>query len=900
MRATFAFAPANHCPLPVNHDGRPLAQPSRAVRLVCGLMEAIVLALVCLSPWPFGSVEPDAELALYAGVAVLLALWAVRWLLERRLTWAKCPVVLCLAALTLFGVWQLTPLPEGLLEWVAPATARTYDRLLPAQAEVLSAAEAGERTAPLGPGTISLNPGRTRQELARILAVFLLFAVVRNNTASPAALYRLSLAVTVNGALLAFFALVQFFSSSSDTVYWRYPSGGNVFGPFICRNHFAFYTNLCLGLGVGLFLCRRRPATGPVSQSHVGIGPAGSLLQNPIAVWTSGALALMLAGVACCQSRGGMLALAGGAVVCLAVACRRSGLLARPGAVLVPVGLALALVAWVGLERVGERFATVWKGQALEQSRLPLWSRTLPLAAEFPMWGTGYGTFETVEPLRRHEPADDLVYTNAENDYLEALVEGGLVRLALSLAAVALVFWLGWRAVTRPAGPGGGGLALGALFGFSTLAIHSFGDFGLHTPAIAVLATVLCAHLCALGSAPGGGPAPAGAAYTWRLGGLAPVAGAVVAVACGLVLCQAGWRAYRVYQLRHQANHLGDTPTDQRAAIACLEEAARLDPEAARLQVDIARIYMDRFMDRYKELAADLDDQNMLAEAAQAVVAPAAPMGPAQVPAWVAASVARQEHRSRAEAALVRRHLVPALRHLVRARALCPLLPEPHLYLADYGDKLPRAEARAAYLERAALLTPSHASVWFQCGQEYLAGPADRAWACWRRSLELSDVYLGPIAQQGAERLGPEGLLQQVLPKRPAILVAAALELYPDPSPKRRPFLEQALALLERQLHPLRPEDLRSKAQAHAALGQPAQAISAYRAALAQQPDQEGWHFELAGLLYRQGSLAALAEAYRELQTVVRLQPDHAAAKELLETVKRRLAASRDTGEDPQ
>ena len=72
------------------------------------------------------------------------------------------------------------------------------------------------------------------------------------------------------------------------------------------------------------------------------------------------------------------------------------------------------------------------------------------------------------------------------------------MRLAISLLAIGLVFRFGYRAVRRFDGEPTGGLALGALFGFTTLVIHSIGDFGLHLPAIALLATVLCC--------PAGGP----------------------------------------------------------------------------------------------------------------------------------------------------------------------------------------------------------------------------------------------------------------------------------------------------------------------------------------------------------------------------------------------------------
>ena len=101
---------------------------------------------------------------------------------------------------------------------------------------------------------------------------------------------------------------------------------------------------------------------------------------------------------------------------------------------------------------------------------------------------------------------------------------------------------------------------------FTTLVIHSFGDFGLHIPAIALLATVLAAHLCGLeqedrGLAQGSAaaePRSGGDEYRLRIGGLAPFLGAATAVALGLVLCGAGWRAHRVDRLRVAAS-LGGT-----------------------------------------------------------------------------------------------------------------------------------------------------------------------------------------------------------------------------------------------------------------------------------------------------------------------------------------------------
>jgi tetratricopeptide (TPR) repeat protein len=844
-------------------------------------------------------VDPEFEYFLVVGVAVLVGFWGLRMVLEGRLTWVKCPVTLCLAGLILTAVWQLVPLPSPLLGWISPATARLYEQLLPSQREVLPDGAAGDAAISAG-STLSLYPGQSRQELMRLLAVFLLFAVVRNNVASSASLWRLSLAALINGIALSLFALVQFFTSPSDLIYGTYHSPNQCFGPFTCKNHFAFYINTCAGLGLGLLLgCRYFRARDPAERSKASKGPElsgspGGLLQDPPALWICAALALMVSSMVFALSRGGVVALLAGAIACLGIQLWRSARLSRLGVGLLIVLIAFALLHWFGWQRVETRLASIWKGKALQESRLPLWLRVLPSVKDFPIWGTGLGTFQYVEPLYRRTAAEEtLAYSNAENDYLEALIEGGVLRLVLSGVAVALVLRFGYRAVCRHEGGWRGGLAMGALVAFITLAVESFGDFGLHIPAIAVLATVLCAQLCALGR-PGSGPAQE---YSVRAWGLAPLAGAALAVVFGLALWHDAWKAREVQELWSGAEQFGQRadPARQARQLELLETAVRLTPESALLEAMTAQAYLDVYRDRRNELldaARSMDGSQAVAELALAAVPPSAAS-----PLLVASSAQRlaesaeKEITPDEEAPLVGRHLLPALRHFIQARDLCPLLPEPHRCLADHADKLHRGDRRLAYLERAAWVVPSDPVLWYLLGEEHLESQPGRTWESWRRSLELSGQYLGPIVHKSAEALGPTGLLNEVLPDRPAILLAAATELYPEPSEERGPFLQKALLLLETQSRPWKGEDLHLQAQIQLAMDRPEEAMGTFRAALATNPMQVEWRFELAQVLHQLGHFH---QAGRELRSLLSHQPGHARARDLLTEIEPKLEETRD------
>jgi O-antigen ligase/tetratricopeptide (TPR) repeat protein len=829
-----------------NPDACPSAH-DRAVTVILRGMEGVLLLLVILSPWCYGAVHPGFEFLLDAGIGVLLLLWAVRMLLEGQLTWKKSPVAVCLAGLFLLGIWQVTPLPRSWLAPLSPATARLYDQLLPAEPEVLSAGvERPSASAPPG-STLSLYPGVTRKELARLLAVFLVFAFVRNNLVSTAALMRLSIVALVNGAMLSLFALAQFFSAPPKTVYWIYPTLGQVFGPFINRNHFPYYVNMCIGLGLGLLVSRgARRQSGSLDAE-----PSGSLLRvlhDPASLWICAALGLMMSSVALCRSRGGMLALVGAAVVCAILGRLRLGGSFRLGAGLLIGAVTLSLTCWFGLGLVKTRLDTFWSGEAFD-NRMPLWMRSLPIAADYPLGGTGYGTYGHVEPLYRTDvpPAEAaLLYDHAHNDYLEILIEAGVPGLVLVLLVVAVVYRLGYRTLGADRGSSAAGLTLGALFAFTTVVLHSIGDFGMHVPAIALLTTVVVAHLCARGRSAQARIEE----YRLRLGGVAPLLGAAAALALALMICAAAWKAHRIDRLEDAAVRAGDdTEEHLRRRVVLLAAAGAIGRDDAALHEELGHARKQLF-----ERANHGRPPTRRTEAAQAL---------------------------------------PVLQAYLQARDACPLLMDAQLGLAELAPQLARGDTREAYLHRAKLLARDRADRWYLCGRiELDADRPEDAWASWRRSLELSEDYLTLILPRSAARLNTDALLEKVLPDRASTLLAATFHLHPDlgATEERRPFLEKALRVLAAKDGPLDSEDLRAKALVHKAMDQPEASVAAYRKLLGREPRRIEWRFEFARYLQ---DLHRLDECHRELVIVLNQDPNNGPARKLMETVMQDLLRER-------
>jgi O-antigen ligase/tetratricopeptide (TPR) repeat protein len=881
------------------------------IQYLRGAMEVVVLAMAALSPWAFGGVDPVFELALAAGVGILLALWAGVAVLNGRFSWLRCPVTACLAAIFLVGVLQLLPLPTWVLTVVSPGTAWAHTKLEPSQPEQLTPDEAV--AAPAALHAISVYPHATRAELFRWLGVLVLFAVVRNHVASTASLRRLTIVMTVNGALLAVVGLAQAFSSQKGLLYWSYPSAGLIFGPFINRNHFAGYLNLCIALGAGLLLLtgpseldkRRtiiRKPNAPqeqVEEEGVVFSPL-AVLHSPPQLWTSAALALMFAGLVCSLSRGGVAALLVALTVTLVLrlVVGKTWRLRRLEFLVVPAVLVLALLAWLGVKPLETRLGAAFKGDTIEDNRWQLWGDLMHLVPRFPVFGSGFGTISYIEPLVRSrgtfmssgdvaEP--NYVIEHAHNDYLEALIEGGILRFGLTLLLVGLVFAEGFRALRRFAGRTPGAYAFAGMLGFLALAFHSAVDFSLTTPAVAVLAAVVVAQLLSLNRADPTVPVSAShhRVVTMHLPPLGQAAVVATALLLGAVLVLHAWQADRVHRLRVGAflalKPSSSQPPDYKEGLTYLQAAANADPADADLQLELGQVYLDAGEAvRQAELKLLQNQRSRdwhlyLAVLEVGTADPAAAL--VSVLAWNAPVAGRDQLPLKTRERLFDEFVVPGLRHMALARRLCPLLARPHIRFAAHAADLVHADQPEVYWERARLVAPSDADLWYYSGVQQLKdGKREEAFKSWKRSLELSRRHLDAILDAAIPRLGADvaqragHLMDEVLPDDAEVYLRAALKLDPDQQTlgQLKPLLEHGLKLLTDRTDALSAREYYLRARFRQFLGQTDSALRDYEQALTMAPNQPEWRIQFKDLLIDQEKWK---EALRELEILKRQAP---------------------------
>lgn len=466
------------------------------------LLDRGVLALLCLTPLAFGSVLKWSVCLLELHSFLLLALLLVRRLRhgDEPSSSARNPFMapLLMAVLLFYSLCllQIVPLPPWLVELLSPEAHGIHTTMGGAEPDAWR--------------TISVAPYATLQELLLFLAYAAVFTVVAVRVRSRAQ-YRRIVHLLVGLAVgMVLLALLQK-AFWNGRIYWIYPvdpyleSGSGIWGPYINRNHFAGYLELVIPLALGMLLY-----LSPAASSTPGAPAGGALFRflsssrlGERALW--GMLSLVLVAALCATlSRGAMVGCLFSFVLLTGMAlCRRS--LRGRTSLLLAVALLLVLVvvaaAWGRLE---DRFESL---DVQHVSRLDAWTDAMGLVRDFPLTGSGLGSFEAA--FRRYQAhMTGGIFDHAHNDYLELLTDVGLLGFIPALAALLLFVASLARRWRLRRGRFATCLGAGGLCSLAALAVHSFTDFNLRIPANALLAVVIAALTHALlFSVPSGGKA---------------------------------------------------------------------------------------------------------------------------------------------------------------------------------------------------------------------------------------------------------------------------------------------------------------------------------------------------------------------------------------------------------
>jgi O-antigen ligase len=373
---------------------------------------------------------------------------------------------------------QILPVPTPLLDLLSPH-AQSARRAL-----ALAPQPGG------GIHTVSVDAGATLWAAVVLIGAFGLFWAARAQFAAGG-LRLTARAIASTGLAVSLLAIAQA-ATAGRRIYWTFPTevqGPLPFGPFVNRNHFATWVVMALPLTFGYIAAHARAhaarATAPV---HPRARIAHAV--DPRTAWLALAATLMLVALLLSLSRSGALALGLSAMAALWATRRSIDARQWRWCVAGVMGLSLFALLWSDLPAIADRLAGARTGLA---DRLTIWRDTLPVVRDFPLTGTGAGTYQIVMVV--YQKANRAVYFNqAHNHYLQVAAEGGLLLVVPTcLALVALV-----RTAFRRIADDQSALRwirVGAATGLGAVALQSVWETGLVMPANAALAAVLAAVL---------------------------------------------------------------------------------------------------------------------------------------------------------------------------------------------------------------------------------------------------------------------------------------------------------------------------------------------------------------------------------------------------------------------
>jgi len=408
----------------------------------------ILLALLlAVNAVAFAGVDPISRF-LTAGLVLLLIIDMTEVV--------EVPRRVRLAATGLVGlvVLQLLPLPAGLRHLIQPGFA-----------------EVGHP----GWAPLSLAPWSTLLELSGLVVAAGIALVAARMAASRSGLPFLLASIAATGAVVAMLGLVSEAGAPSDVLLIRSNTvGGNPYGPFVNRNHFAQCMELTMPAAAVLLV---------VAARHLLLPGVARRRATMIVLATGVTLAIGAAAVLRCGSRGGVMFILIATAITLILWRRR---VLRPGwRVLTAAGVILLLVvglAWSRLPDLKEGFAELFVLEGVDgNTRWDLWAGTVDVALRSPVVGSGLGSYRHVIGLDKPATGSQ-VLLQAHNDWLEWGAETGIIGIGLlALFVLAMARSIRPSHVRRLRYDYRYPIA-GAALALLATALHETMGFGLQTP----------------------------------------------------------------------------------------------------------------------------------------------------------------------------------------------------------------------------------------------------------------------------------------------------------------------------------------------------------------------------------------------------------------------------------
>ncbi len=444
-----------------------------------------LLMLMVWLPLPLGSNR-------YWAIGLIL-LWAITLLVGVAFAW-RCHWADALQRFALFR-WPLGLLACMVLwSWLQNVSMPT------SWLQVLSPMAAAAQL-PAEHGTLSIDIFQSRTMASLAFAYFAIFVVVLLTVRDTVRLGQLAQALVFSGVLQAVLGAVLFSIQAKYQIFFVPVSHSRMIGSFVYHNSLAGYLCMCLSIGIGLMLARLGDAESHNGQWKAHVVAAIAFVLSP-KMRLRLLLIVMVIALVLTRSRMGNAALFVSMITVGFVAI----LVARknaPQTIVLITSLiiidVLVIGSWVGLEKVVERIQETdiatgegGKSESVE-ARTEAAHTALPIVRDFPLFGTGGGSFYNIFLSYRTPNYGATYVDHTHNDFVEIATDYGLVGVGILGTLVVLTLAVAIRSLAQRKDKLPWGIAFGVAMAIVALLFHSTVDFNLQIPANAMTIVVILA-----------------------------------------------------------------------------------------------------------------------------------------------------------------------------------------------------------------------------------------------------------------------------------------------------------------------------------------------------------------------------------------------------------------------
>jgi O-antigen ligase/tetratricopeptide (TPR) repeat protein len=327
--------------------------------------------------------------------------------------------------------------------------------------------------------TLSIHPHATLAEFFR-WSTYAGFYVLTIQLLRNRDMFRKTVVIiAIFGALYSFSSILQFYLTKDMALWFRHvPHNSMIVGSYICHNHYAGLMEMIFPLVLALFFFHRPKVYN--SSLIKGIVEILSQEKANIHILIGAAGLLTVTSVFVSLSRGGMLSLCLSLILFTYLLFKRG--ISRGNALLIIALILLAAlsIGWFGWDQIFDRFETLKNAQGvIYESRLDFWKDSIKIIKDFPVTGSGVGTF--VDIYKSYQTVSgELTVSHAHNDYIQLGVEAGIIGILLAGSFIVILFYKTYTVFLARKDAYSVYIYMGSITGLLSILIHSVTDFNFH------------------------------------------------------------------------------------------------------------------------------------------------------------------------------------------------------------------------------------------------------------------------------------------------------------------------------------------------------------------------------------------------------------------------------------